>query len=173
MKLKLCLEELFMSNLLERKSVIKVKEYLEYIDSSIKLIVLDETGRTAKDAANSLNKEVGSIVKSLLFKNIETKDFYLCLVSGDKYADTNKISELVNKNIEKTNAEECKEFTGFSIGGVSPVAHDNIPTKIFNDENLSRYEIVYAAAGHPHIVFAISYNKLCEITKAKIANITS
>ena len=162
-----------MSKLLGRKSVIKVKEYLEYIDNSIKLIVLDETARTAKDAANSLNKEVGAIVKSLLFKTKETNDYYLCLVSGDKYADTNKISELVNKKIEKANADECKEFTGFSIGGVSPVAHDNIPTQILIDENLNRYEMIYAAAGHPYVVFGISYNKLCEITNGKITNITS
>ena len=161
-----------MSKLLERKSVIKVKEYLEYIDNSIKLIILDETARTAKDAARSLNKEVGAIVKSLLFKTIETNDYYLCLISGDKYADTKKISELVNKNIEKANADECKEFTGFSIGGVSPVAHDNVPTQIFIDENLNRYKMIYAAAGHPFVVFEISYEKLCKITKGKQYNIT-
>ena len=96
------------------------------------MIVLDETARTAKDAASSLNKEVGAIVKSLIFKTKETNDYYLCLVSGDKFADTNKISEFVNKKIEKANANECKEFTGFSIGGVSPVAHDNIPTQILD-----------------------------------------
>ena len=162
-----------MSKLLKRKSVVKVKEYLEYIDSSINLIVLDETARTAKDAASSLNKEVGAIVKSLLFKTKETNDYYLCLVSGDKYADTNKISELVNNKIEKANADECKEFTGFSIGGVSPIAHDNIPTEIFIDKNLNRYEMIYAAAGHPYVVFGISYNKLREITKGKVANIAS
>ena len=162
-----------MSKLLERKSVVKVKEYLEYIDSSINVIVLDETARTAKDAASSLNKEVGAIVKSLLFKNKNTKNYYLCLISGDKYADTNKISKLVNKSIEKANADECKEFTGFSIGGVSPVAHDNIPTQIFIDKNLIRYQMVYAAAGHPYVVFGISYNKLCNITKGRIVHITS
>jgi len=161
-----------MSILLERKSVIKVKKYLEYIDSSINLIVLDETARTAKDAASSLNKEVGAIVKSLLFKTKETNDYYLCLVSGDKYADTNKISELVNKEIEKANADECKNFTGFSIGGVSPVAHDNSPKSILIDSNLERYEKIYAAAGHPFVVFEISYEKLCNITKGKQSDIT-
>ena len=162
-----------MSKLLQRKSVLKVKEFLQYVDQSIELIELGETARTAVDAASSLNKEVGAIVKSLLFKTKETNHYYLCLVSGDKYADTNKISKLVNKSIEKANADECKEFTGFSIGGVSPVAHDNIPTQIFIDKNLIRYEMVYAAAGHPYVVFGISYNKLCEITEGEIRNITS
>ena len=161
-----------MSKLLKRKSVIKVKEYLEYIDSSINLIVLDETARTAKDAASSLNKEVGAIVKSLLFKNKETDNYYLCLVSGDKYADTNKISELANQNIEKANADECKKFTGFSIGAVSPIAHDNTPSSIIIDNNLSKYQIVYAAAGHPYVVFGVSYFTLCDLTKGSENNIT-
>ena len=66
-----------MSKLLQRKSVIKVKEYLEYIDNSIKLIVLDETARTAVDAARSLKiNDVGAIVKSLLFKTLESNDYY-------------------------------------------------------------------------------------------------
>ena len=92
-----------MSQLLERKSVLKVKEYLEYIDKSIKLIVLEESARTAVDAANSLKKDVGSIVKSLVFKSTESNNYYLCLVSGDKYANINKISKhfyLLKKSIQ-------------------------------------------------------------------------
>ncbi len=73
-----------MSKLLQRKSVLKVKEFLQYVDQSIELIELEETARTAVDAASSLNKEVGAIVKSLLFKTKETNNYYLCLVSGDK-----------------------------------------------------------------------------------------
>ena len=68
--------------------------------------------------------------------------------------------------------DECKEFTGFSIGGVSPVAHNNVPIQIFIDDNLNRYKMIYAAAGHPFVVFEISYEKLCKITKGKKYNIT-
>ena len=74
--------------------------------------------------------------------------------------------------IEKANADECKEFTGFSIGGVSPIAHDNSPKSIFIDSNLERYEKIFAAAGHPFVVFEISYEKLCNITKGKRCDIT-
>jgi len=161
-----------MSNLLKKKAVLKVQKYLKRFDDTIKIILLDETARTAKDAARSLDKDVGAIVKSLLFKSSESYDFYLCLISGDKLCNTNKIEILVNKKIIKANADECKKFTGFSIGGVSPIAHDNIPKKIFIDKNLSRYEVVYAAAGHPFVVFGISYEKLCNITKGQIENIT-
>jgi len=160
-----------MSNLLERKNVLKVKNFLNNFDEKIELIILDETARTAKDAAKSLKREVGAIVKSLLFKNAEFNEFYLCLVSGDKYMSLQKLSKIIGKNIVKANADECKQVTGFSIGGVSPVAHLHAPSRIFIDENLNRFNMVYAAAGHPFVVFGITYDNLCLITKAEINSI--
>ena len=160
-----------MSNLLERKSVLKVKNVLNNFDEKIELIVLDETARTAKDAAKSLKREVGAIVKSLLFKNTEFNEFYLCLVSGDKYMSLQKLSKIIGKNIVKANADECKQVTGFSIGGVSPIAHLHPPSCIFIDENLNRFNMVYAAAGHPFVVFGITFDNLCLITKAEINSI--
>ena len=160
-----------MSDLVKRKSVVKVKNFLNNYNKNIKLILLNESARTATDAANSLKTKVGSIVKSLLFKDSERK-FHICLVSGDKYASIKKISDLINLPIKKANADECKEFTGFSIGGVSPIAHDNTPSSILIDINLSKYEIVYAAAGHPYVVFGVSYSTLCDLTKGNENNIT-
>ena len=160
-----------MSNLLKRKNVIRVKDFLNNFDKKIKLIVLDETARTSIDAAQSLKREVGAIVKSLLFKNTECNEFYLCLVSGDKYMSLEKLSKIIGKNIVKANADECKQVTGFSIGGVAPVAHLHSPSRIFIDENLNRFSMVYAAAGHPFVVFGITYNNLCLVTKAEINSI--
>ena len=161
-----------MSNLLERKNVLKVKKFLKNIDDSIELIVLDETARTAEDAAKSLKKEVGAIVKSLLFKNIEINEYYLCLVSGDQYLSLEKLSKIIGKKIVKANADECKDITGFSIGGVSPVAHIHRPSRIFIDEKLNRFDMVYAAAGHPYVVFKITFDNLHSITKGEINSIT-
>ena len=160
-----------MSNLLERKNVLKVKEFLKNIDDNLELIVLDETARTAEDAAKSLKKEVGAIVKSLLFKNIEINEYYLCLVSGDQYLSLEKLSKIIGNKIAKANADECKEITGYSIGGVSPVAHIHSPSRIFIDEKLNRFDMVYAAAGHPYVVFGITFDNLCSITKGKISDI--
>ena len=160
-----------MSNLLERKNVLKVKEFLKNIDDNLELIVLDETARTAEDAAKSLKKEVGAIVKSLLFKNIETNEYYLCLVSGDQYMSLEKLSKIIGNKIAKANADECKEITGFSIGGVSPVAHTHSPSRIFIDEKLNRFDMVYAAAGHPYVVFGITFDNLHTITKGEINSI--
>jgi len=154
---------MLMKNLLEKKTVKKVEFFLKNFDNNINLITLDETARTAIDAAKSLNTEVGSIVKSLLFKDSEN-NFHLCLVSGDKFVSLEKISNIINSPTIKANADECKQFTGFSIGGISPVAHDNSPKSILIDTNLSKYDKIYAAAGHPHVVFGISFSVLCDIT---------
>ena len=159
-----------MNELINRKAVTKVKNYLNKFDENIELIALDETARTAIDAANSLKTEVGSIVKSLLFKDNDN-NYYLCLVSGDKYVSTDKISQLVGLTIKKTTAQECKEFTGYSIGGVSPIAHDNKPKLILIDKNLSKYEKVFAAAGHPYVVFGVTYLELVKLTNGKVNNI--
>ena len=159
-----------MNELINRKAVTQVKNYLNKFDENIELIVLDETARTAIDAANSLKTEVGSIVKSLLFKDNDN-NYYLCLVSGDKYVSTDKISQLVGLTIKKTTAQECKEFTGYSIGGVSPIAHDNKPKLILIDKNLSKYEKVFAAAGHPYVVFGVTYLELVKLTNGTVNNI--
>jgi len=154
-----------MSNLLAKKSVQVVKNYIKTLDIDIKLIELDFTARTAEDAAQALNQEVGSIVKSLLFRNYED-EFYLCLVSGDKYLSSEKVAKITGNKIIKSSADEVKKQTGFSIGGVSPVAHAIPPDRIFIDKNLDRFDKVYAAAGHPYVVFEITYVDLLNITMA-------
>ena len=159
-----------MTNLLEKKNVLKVKNYLQKFDPSIKLIELNTTARTAQDAANSLKQEVGAIVKSLLFKNVETNEYYLCLVSGDQYISLDKLSKIIGNKIIKANADECKEVTGFSIGGVPPVAHIHSPSRIFIDEKLNRFNKVYAAAGNPYVVFEITFEQLCQISKGNIVD---
>ena len=157
-----------MKNLLERKNVLTVKNYLKIVDPTTKLIKLNTTARTAQDAANSLQKEVGAIVKSLLFKTNDNA-FYLCLVSGDQYISEKKLNTLTQKSIIKASAEEVKKQTGFSIGGVSPVALLSPSyTRIFIDVNLKRFNMVYAAAGHPYVVFGITYEDLCSITKGEV-----
>ena len=93
--------------------------------------------------------------------------FILCLVSGDKRCSLIKVKKILNKkDVSMSDAEQVKIQTGFSIGGVSPVAHLN-QIKILIDSSLSRYENVYAAAGHPNSIFKIGYKQLIELTKGK------
>ena len=152
-----------MENLLNKEPVKRVNKFINEFDSKLKVIVLNETARTAKDAAISLKCEVGAIVKSLLFRTNE--NFLICLIAGDRRCSLNKLKKIIQKkDVSMANAEEVKTNTGFSIGGVAPVAHIK-KLNILVDKSLDRFENVFAAAGHPNCVFKISYKKLIEITK--------
>ena len=152
-----------MEDLLNKESVKRVVKVLNNFDNSLKVEVLNSSARTAKDAAISLKCEVGAIVKSLLLRT--EHNFILCLVAGDKRCSLNKVKKKLNmKNVSMADAEQVKSQTGFSIGGVSPTAHLN-KNKILIDVSLSRYEHVYAAAGHPNTIFKISYKQLIKLTK--------
>ena len=151
-----------MENLLNKESVKRVENFIKKFDSKLQVLVLDTTARTAKDAANSLKCDVGAIVKSLLFKTKE--HFLICLIAGDRRCSLNKLKKILHKkDVSMANAEEVKKNTGFSIGGVSPVAHTS-NLDILVDKSLSRFKDIYAAAGHPNCVFKISYNELIKIT---------
>mgnify|MGYP001398493241 FL=1 len=151
-----------MENILYKESVKRVIKILNEFDQSLRVQILKKSARTADDAALSLNCKVGAIVKSLLLKT--ENDFTLCLVSGDKRCSLNKIKKIINlKDVSMANAGEVKSVTGFSIGGVSPIGHlKKIPILI--DLSLSRFEYVYAAAGHPYSIFKITYKQLIKIT---------
>ena len=130
---------------LNKEAVKRAKEALKKFNSEIKVIELEQTARTANDAANSLNTEVGSIVKSLLFRN--EGNFFLCLVSGDKRCSLNKLKKIFNsKDLSMASPDEVKDQTGYTIGGVSPVGHKN-KLEILVDESLNRFKNLYAAAG--------------------------
>ena len=152
-----------MNILLNKEPVRRVKDIISKFDSKINVITLNATARTAKDAAHSLSCDVGAIVKSLLLRAEET--FFICLVAGDKSCSLKKVKKMLNKeNISMANAEEVKNNTGFSIGGVSPVGHIK-KLDILIDKSLNRFKYVFAAAGHPNCVFKINYNQLIGITK--------
>ncbi len=152
-----------MENLLNKESVKRVHEFIKKFDPKLEILALNTTARTAQDAANSLKCEVGAIVKSLLFKAEDS--FLICLIAGDKKCSLNKLKKILQKkDVSMANAEEVKKKTGFSIGGVSPVAHiSNL--EILIDKSLNRFQYIFAAAGHPNCVFKITYSKLIEITK--------
>ena len=151
-----------MEDLLKNKPVERVQEFISKYDSKFKIIVLDTTARTATDAAKSLKCEVGAIVKSLLFK--ANGSFLVCLIPGDRRCSLNKLKKILEKkDVSMANAEEVKINTGFSIGGVAPVAHI-VDLNILVDRSLKRFKYVFAAAGHPNCVFKISYDKLTKIT---------
>ena len=151
-----------MEDLLNKEPVKRVKEFITKFDTKLNILVLNTTARTAKDAANSLQCEVGAIVKSLLFR--AESSFLICLIAGDKRCSLNKLKKILQKkDVSMANADEVKKNTGFSIGGVAPIAHiKNLDVLI--DKSLSRFQFVFAAAGHPNCVFKITYDQLIKIT---------
>ena len=156
-------------SLLDKEPVKRVEKFLKGFDQSLEVIVLENSARTAKDAAIALGCDVGAIVKSLLFK---TGDNYnLCLVAGDKRCSLNKLKKIKNiKDISMASPEEVKTQTGYTIGGVSPVGHLN-KLEIFIDKSLERFNELFAAAGHPNCVFKINFNDIKKITNGKVEDI--
>jgi len=148
----------------------RVQASLEANGLEIDIVMLEESARTAQLAADALGTPLGSIVKSLLF--LADGEPVLVLVAGDRRADPGKLKGLLGaRRVMIANAEQVKESTGFSIGGVPPVGHSQpLPTWI--DESLTRFETVYAAAGHPCAVFPILFEELALITGGQVADVT-
>ena len=159
-----------MEEILNKEPVKRVQKILSKFDNKIKIITLEDTAKTAKDAASSLKCETGAIVKSLLFR--VDGSFLICLISGDKRCSLNKLKKILNKkDVRMANADEVKANTGFSIGGVAPIAHLK-KLNILIDQSLGKFESVFAAAGHPNSIFKIKYNQLVQITKGEVKEIT-
>ena len=157
-------------SILNKEPVQRVQKFLKDFDSNLDVILLDTSAKTALEAASSLNCEVGAIVKSLLFKTEDT--FTLCLIAGDRKASLNKIKKILDiTDALMASADEVKNITGFTIGGVSPVGHLN-KVNIYIDNSLERFEVLYAAAGHPNCVFKIDYTNLEKITNGLIKDIS-
>ena len=156
--------------LLEKEPVKRAEKSIKEYNNEMSVIVLDNSAKTAIEAASSLGCEVGAIVKSLLFKTENT--FTLFLVSGDKKASLNKIKKTLNiKDASMASPDDVKSITGYTIGGVSPVGHLN-KIEIFIDHSLARFENLYAAAGHPNCVFKTNFDDLQKITNGFIKDIT-
>ena len=127
-----------MDGLLNNEPVRRAQEALKRFDNSLNVKVLEKTARTTQDASLALGCEVGAIVKSLLLR--ADNDFILCLVSGDKRCSLNKVKKILSiKDVSMANAEQVKDQTGFSIGGVAPIGQLK-KINIFVDLSLSRYE---------------------------------
>ena len=156
-------------SLLDKEPVKRAEKFLKKFDQSLEVIVLENSARTAQDAATALACDVGAIVKSLLFRTEST--FILCLVAGDKRCSLNKLKKIkAKKDVSMASPEDVKIQTGYTIGGVSPIGHlENI--EIIIDNSLERFNELFAAAGHPNCVFKINYNDIQKITNGKVEDI--
>lgn len=158
-----------MSEANEQQSVIKVRKALASLGARGEVRALDDSARTAKEAADALGIEVGQIASSLIF--LADGEPVLVISSGGHRVDTMQLAMILEVNdIAKATADEVRKATGFAIGGVAPVGHPH-PLRTVVDIALSRYDEVWAAGGHPHYVFPTSYDELLRITAGEAAEV--
>ncbi len=158
-----------MSGPLQQHSVIRVRETLARLGATGEIRHLDDSARTAKEAADALSIEVGQIASSLIF--LADGAPVLVIASGGHRVDTDKLSAVLDgSQISKANADDVRSATGFAIGGVAPVGHPE-PLRTIIDIALSQYDEVWAAGGHPHCVFPTNYDELLRITGGAAAEV--
>lgn len=131
--------------------------------------MLDDAARTAQQAADQLGVQLGQIAKSIIFRRKSDDAAVLVITSGDRRVDEKKVEAHVGK-IGRADAGFVKDRTGFSIGGVSPVAHATPPVTLI-DRDLLRFDVVWAAAGHPHGVFPLHPAELERLTGAPVVDV--
>ena len=156
-----------MEHILERASVMRAAEAMKSLGVQGSIVALSESARTAQEAADSLGVEVGQIASSLIFK-LPSGGALLIITSGRHRVDTNLVAQKLQiDSLGRVNADFVKEISGYSIGGVSPLGWISKPEIILIDEALNDYDVVWAAAGHPHAVYPTSFSELLECTGAK------
>jgi prolyl-tRNA editing enzyme YbaK/EbsC (Cys-tRNA(Pro) deacylase) len=155
-----------MDHILEKAPVKRVAAAMTERSIAGPITVLGDSARTAQDAATALAIEVGQIASSLIFKTPDER-VVLIITSGGHRVDTGLVAEhLAVTELLRVDANFVKEFSGFSIGGVSPLGWSNQPDITLIDEALNSYEVVWAAAGHPHAVYPTSFIELIRCTGA-------
>ena len=156
-----------MDGVLEKVAVKRVIAALQEHGCAGQIKVLSDSARTAAEAAAALGIEVGQIASSLIFKLPDGSPL-LIITSGRHRVDTDLVaSNLGIEKLGRVDADYVKEQSGFSIGGVSPLGWISKPEIILIDEALSDYNVVWAAAGHPHAVYPTTYDELIQCTGAQ------
>jgi prolyl-tRNA editing enzyme YbaK/EbsC (Cys-tRNA(Pro) deacylase) len=156
-----------MDGILEKAAVRRFLEAADSLGVKGEINILAETARTAIDAANGLGIEVGQIASSLIFK-LPSGNPLLIITSGRHRVDTDLVAKnLGAPELARADANYVKEVSGYSVGGVSPIGWITTPEIILIDEALNDYEVIWAAAGHPHAVYPTTYAELIKCTDAK------
>ncbi len=148
----------------------KVQNLLAARGLSSRVVELPDSTRTAKEAAQAIGCQVAQIVKSLVFRGKQSSRPLLVVASGVNRVNEQRLGELAGETIEKADANFVRQHTGFAVGGVAPiVASEQLET--FIDEDLLKYDTIWAAAGTPHAVFQLTAAELQALTGGKTVSI--
>ena len=132
-------------------------------------VFLNDSARTAQQAADALGVTVGQIAKSIVFRRRSDDAAVLVVTSGDKRVDEAKVAARVGA-VGRADPAFVKEATSFTIGGVAPVGHVTPPVTLI-DRELFRFEAIWAAAGHPKGVFQLTPAQLVALTGAPVEDV--
>jgi prolyl-tRNA editing enzyme YbaK/EbsC (Cys-tRNA(Pro) deacylase) len=162
-----------MEEILERPAVRRVQAAIEANALPAEIKILSESAKTARDAARGLGIDVGQIASSLIFK-LPNGAPLLIITSGRHRVDTERVAtDLGVSELGRADADWVKRVSGFSVGGVAPIGWESedltVRATILIDLALADYEIIWAAAGHPHAVFPTSFDELQRVTGARPA----
>jgi len=156
-----------MDSILEKAAVKRAQAALDKHGISGQIRILADSARTAAEAAAGLGIEVGQIASSLVFKLPDQRSL-LVITSGRHRVNTQMVADLLQvPALDRADADYVKEISGYSVGGVSPLGWISKPEIILIDEALSDYDVVWAAAGHPHAVYPTTYDELIQCTGAQ------
>jgi prolyl-tRNA editing enzyme YbaK/EbsC (Cys-tRNA(Pro) deacylase) len=153
------------------ESAQRVQDALIRLGVTCGIVELPGSTRTAQEAAQAVGCRVEQIAKSLVFQGKTTNRPLLVVASGANRVNEKKLRDLLSEPVRKADAEFVREHTGFAIGGVPPAGLSQ-PMDIFIDEDLFKYEEIWAAAGTPHAVFKLTAEDLVKITQGKVVKIT-
>jgi len=153
------------------ESAQKVQDALNRHGVNCEVLELPGSTRTSQEAAQAIGCRVEQIAKSLVFQGKTTKKPVLVVASGANRVNEKKLRDLLSEPVKKADADFVREHTGFAIGGVPPAGLYK-PLEIFIDEDLFKYEEIWAAAGTPHAVFKLTAADLVKITQGKVVSIT-
>lgn len=149
----------------------KVQDALNRHGVNCEVLELPGSTRTSQEAAQAIGCRVEQIAKSLVFQGKTTKRPVLVVASGANRVNEKKLRDLLSEPVKKADADFVREHTGFAIGGVPPAGFSK-PLEIFIDQDLFKYEEIWAAAGTPHAVFKLTAPDLVKITQGRVVSIT-
>lgn len=149
----------------------RVAEVLRQRGVATRVVEMPDSTRSAGEAATAIGCDISQIVKSLVFRVVATDTPVLVLASGADRVDEDRLADLVGA-VERATANFVRDRTGFAIGGVPPLGHEE-PMETFLDEHLLTHDVVWAAAGTPRAVFSIAPQELVQVTSAKVVSLAA
>ncbi len=152
------------------RAAARVQEALDVAGLEARVVELPDSTRTAAEAARAVGCEVGQIAKSLVFRGATSGGAVLVIASGTNRVDEGKVAAALGENIGKADAAFVREQTGYAIGGIPPVGHLS-PLRTLIDEDLLRFDRIWAAAGTPNAVFELDPRDLPRITNGQVADV--